>query len=661
MNNKSYCLVVLVSVVATAGYCGESESVTLETVHALVARNEVLLNPIKMAYTVKKSRTGKRQVPAVGKRRPGRRHSHINCVWAQAGEKHYVREDFFYGPNEPARSTERIFEPQRVTKGKLPDLMEGSIYPRDSHDWYSVLVAKLGLRPFEGHYTLSQILVPEHASVHREIETIDGREMYVVDAKRPVDPPYFARIWIDRQRGMPRRIRYFGRHPNWGDAKSMSQINDIKLHQLPNGGWIPIEGVRSIDWQDGSISYEHMTVNVNSITTRREHIPESLFKIDFPDGAGIYNVISGLTTVEGQPLKTYEQVVSTGGSYIAGVVADEKGTPVSGVVVGPCAVRTRQSNGRFHSKLIQGHERPCAITDMKGCFAIELEEEGSYDFWVFPEDFVDMRVRDVPLGKHDLKITLRKGGIVTGRIVRLMTGRKIPVANVEVTAKSEGRGSNDIRFSRTRAKTDSEGRFQIKYLETLMPKRRTNDSEQPQYVPRAWQIRCGSASETVLFEDGKNARDVELVLKPDLRRAVPLIGRALPGFEAIKIDLAANRTKDEMMLLCFFDMQQRPSRHYVIRLAKQVKALKQKGVSLVAVQAVKVDENVLSKWATESNIPFPIGIIQENEENVRFNWAVCSLPWLILADRNHIVTAEGFGMSELEQKIQMTTGRQENP
>lgn len=650
MNRRSYYLIVLVSVVAVVGY--GAESVTLETVRKLVARNEALLNPIKMAYTVKLSRTGEQPQPLGGGRIRGRSYSHFNCIWAQAGEKHYTRRDGFYGPNEPANSRVKVLEPQHVIEGGLPDLMEGSISPRSRQDWNSVMVAKLGLRPFGGHYRLSQVLVPEYASVHKKTEIIDGREAYVIDAGHPLVYPHFVRIWIDRQRALPLRIRHFRRHPNRADAELIAEIDDIKLHELPNGGWIPYEGVRSLDLRDGSFSYEHITVDISSITTRHEDIPESLFRIDFPEGAGIYNVISGLTSIKGQPIKTYEQVAGAGGTYIAGTVTDEKGIPVPGVVVSPCLVRTKQSNGRFRLKLIQVYDRPCAITDAMGRFAIELDEEGEYELWFFPEDFIDMRVRDVPLGKHDLKITLRRGGTVTGRVVRLMTGRKVPVVNVEVTAEEASRVSRaTLRRHRMRTKTDSEGRFQIEYLNTLMPERRTSDSEPTQYIPRSWQIRCGSVSETFLFEDAKNTMDVELVLKPDLQEAIPLISRAFPDFEGIKINPAADQTKDKMMLICFFDMNQRPSRNYIIQLVKQAETLKQKGLSLIAVQAAMIDENTLSEWVKENNIPFPVGIIQDNEECVRFDWAVCSLPWLILTDHNHVVTAEGFGLDDLDGKI----------
>jgi hypothetical protein len=45
-------------------------------------------------------------------------------------------------------------------------------------------------------------------------------------------------------------------------------------------------------------------------------------------------------------------------------------------------------------------------------------------------------------------------------------------------------------------------------------------------------------------------------------------------------------------------------------------------------------------------------MIYGREECFRFDWAVCSLPWLILTDSRHVVAAEGFGLSELDAKIE---------
>jgi len=184
-----------------------------------------------------------------------------------------------------------------------------------------------------------------------------------------------------------------------------------------------------------------------------------------------------------------------------------------------------------------------------------------------------------------------------------------------------------------------------------MPERGTSRPEELKYVPVAWQINCGPVSKTILFEDGKNTQNVELVLIPNLEEAVPLIGKTLPDLEGIKIDSSSNQTNDKMLLVCFFDMNQRPSRRYILQLVTQVESLKQKGVNIAAVQAVKMDEKALRQWVKENDISFPVGMIQDHEECVRFDWAVCSLPWLILTDKEHIVQAEGFGLNELEDKI----------
>ena len=130
-----------------------------------------------------------------------------------------------------------------------------------------------------------------------------------------------------------------------------------------------------------------------------------------------------------------------------------------------------------------------------------------------------------------------------------------------------------------------------------------------------------------------------------------LIGKPLPDFSNIKIDFNPGQAKGRMLLVCFWDMNQRPSRNCITRLARLVEQLKQQGVTVVAVQASKVDQNTLDEWVKKNNVPFPVGMIEGDEEEVRFTWGVKSLPWLILTDKGHNVTAEGFGLDELDDRI----------
>jgi hypothetical protein len=137
-----------------------------------------------------------------------------------------------------------------------------------------------------------------------------------------------------------------------------------------------------------------------------------------------------------------------------------------------------------------------------------------------------------------------------------------------------------------------------------------------------------------------------------LEFAEPLSGKPLPELSAPGIDIMPEQIADGIRLICFFDMNQRPSRNCITQLAKQAEQLKEKGTTVVAVQASKVSKNTLYDCIKENEIPFPVGMIQGDEEKTRFNWGVKSLPWLILTDTEHIVTAEGFGPDELDAKIE---------
>jgi len=138
----------------------------------------------------------------------------------------------------------------------------------------------------------------------------------------------------------------------------------------------------------------------------------------------------------------------------------------------------------------------------------------------------------------------------------------------------------------------------------------------------------------------------------DLPKEPPsLVGKPLPQLKDFNHKIDVNQTKDRMILVCFFDMEQRPSRNCIRELAKRAKQLKQKGVTGVAVQASKIDENTLNEWVKNYNIPFPVGMGQGDEERTRFTWGIRSLPWMILTDKQHVVTAEGFNPAELNEKL----------
>ena len=103
--------------------------------------------------------------------------------------------------------------------------------------------------------------------------------------------------------------------------------------------------------------------------------------------------------------------------------------------------------------------------------------------------------------------------------------------------------------------------------------------------------------------------------------------------------------------MCLWDMQQRPSRNCVAKLAARAPELKRKGVTVIGIQVSPVEKSKLDAWVERNRIPFPIGTVQSDAEKIRSTWGARSLPWLILTDRKHNVHAEGFGLEELDEKV----------
>ena len=88
-----------------------------------------------------------------------------------------------------------------------------------------------------------------------------------------------------------------------------------------------------------------------------------------------------------------------------------------------------------------------------------------------------------------------------------------------------------------------------------------------------------------------------------------------------------------------------------MQLAKNAEALEQKGVVVAGVQASRIDRDTLDEWINQNNIPFSVGMITDDAEQIRFAWGVRALPWLILTDRKHQVLAEGMTLQELDDRL----------
>ncbi|MBN2590962.1 MAG: redoxin domain-containing protein [Sedimentisphaerales bacterium] len=125
----------------------------------------------------------------------------------------------------------------------------------------------------------------------------------------------------------------------------------------------------------------------------------------------------------------------------------------------------------------------------------------------------------------------------------------------------------------------------------------------------------------------------------------------LRSLENIDINFNIEQAKDKMILICFFDIEQRPSRNAILELSKKIQELKEQDIEIIAIHTSKIEREYLDEWTKENNIDFPIGMVKENTGLTKNNWGVRALPWLILTNKEHIVTNEGFSIGELDEKL----------
>jgi len=217
-----------------------------------------------------------------------------------------------------------------------------------------------------------------------------------------------------------------------------------------------------------------------------------------------------------------------------------------------------------------------------------------------------------------------------------------PVSGADVSCYGETQ-------PRSQAKTDAEGKFTLEKI-CAGRIRISADKSGATRLYGSIETEGGATDVRIVISESSSSTRYEPKQQPSL------VGRPLPGLKEVGIDLPPADTDGKMLLVCFWDMQQRPSRNCITQLAKQAEQLKSKGVTVIVVQASKMDQTALNQWVEKYNIPFPAGMVQGNAEKARFTWGILSLPWLILTDNSHIVHAAGFPFKELNDKLGQIDG-----
>jgi hypothetical protein len=105
------------------------------------------------------------------------------------------------------------------------------------------------------------------------------------------------------------------------------------------------------------------------------------------------------------------------------------------------------------------------------------------------------------------------------------------------------------------------------------------------------------------------------------------------------------------LLIVLLDVEQRPSRRVAQALAEKQASLREKGINVVAVQIPGISAEAFKEWQDSARPAYPVSRIAEKTDKTKWVTGVGALPWLILADSQRRVAAEGFDLEDLDAKV----------
>ena len=108
------------------------------------------------------------------------------------------------------------------------------------------------------------------------------------------------------------------------------------------------------------------------------------------------------------------------------------------------------------------------------------------------------------------------------------------------------------------------------------------------------------------------------------------------------------RDDTKRLLICFWDINQRSSRHGFEELVQMREALAKKGIDILTVQIAEKKPDNIKEWAQKKVSLLMTGKLTGNVEDIRKKWGINALPWLILMDSKGIVQQEGMTVEDVK-------------
>jgi len=144
-------------------------------------------------------------------------------------------------------------------------------------------------------------------------------------------------------------------------------------------------------------------------------------------------------------------------------------------------------------------------------------------------------------------------------------------------------------------------------------------------------------------------------LEPAAAQFASPVGKPLPDMSGFAINPPIGEATNRPLLVCFVDADSRPSRQIVKDLASRAGDIKDRGVTVILVNADAGGADKARELASSAGLSCSVGAIAKDAPGVLAGWGAPGLPWLVLADSNHIVIAAGGGMAGVWDKMESIT------
>jgi protocatechuate 3,4-dioxygenase beta subunit len=314
------------------------------------------------------------------------------------------------------------------------------------------------------------------------------------------------------------------------------------------------------------------------------------------------------------------------GLAVSGRIEDLKGKPLTNGTVQvhiwignmgsqyePKPLKT-DAQGRFRIAGLPGDRRFTLWANASGYGSANLNVESG-------SDTNEIQLETIVLKTADLKLA--------GRVV---DADDKPTARVWVNIYGDGQPSGSTR-------TDDGGQFRFEQV-------CEGRIQVSAYLDRSYGnvVTEGGDTNVILRLGANESYPSQTPKRRSLKGATlpELAGFGLPG------DCAP---AGKPVLLCLVDIEQRPSRRFLTKLAEQNESLRKKDVTIIGLQAAVISTDSFAQWKDASAVPFALGRLTEKTDQTKWASEVESFPWLILTDSERKVVAEGFPAEELEAEL----------